>query len=112
MQLKRQQDETGRALERLDDERRIKLLAELQDSQVKLGEIRAKLQGVGDKLQYTSVLRSRLVRGDDQKPKLTLIRRKGDDREHLEVNEDSELQPGDVIEVSLQSANTAANSTQ
>jgi polysaccharide export outer membrane protein len=112
MQLKRQQDEAGRRLERLDDERRIKLLAELQDGQVRLEEIRAKLQGVGDKLQYTGLLRSRLDRGPAGKPVLTLVRRNGDSRQAIEASEDTELQPGDVVEVSLKPAETSDVATR
>jgi polysaccharide biosynthesis/export protein len=108
MQLRRQQDETSHRLERLDDERRMEVLRELQDSQVKLAEIRAKLQGVGDKLQYTSLLRSRLVRGSGPKPEIALIRKDGDRRKRLEANEDSELQPGDVLEISLHAVDTSA----
>jgi polysaccharide export outer membrane protein len=108
MQLKRQQDETSRQLERLDDARRVELLRELQDSQVRLAEIRARLQGVGDKLEYTSSLRSRLARGHGPRPEIAVIRKNGDARERLEATEDMELQPGDVVEISLRGAGTAS----
>ena len=48
MQVKKQQDELTRKLERLDDQRRIDLLREQQDTGVRLAEIRGKLQSVGD----------------------------------------------------------------
>ncbi len=107
IQLKRQQDETSRQLEQLDDARRVELLRELQDSQVRLAEIRAKLQGVGDKLEYTSLLKSRLARGNGPKPEIAVIRKTGDARERLDVTEDMELQPGDVVEISLRGGDTA-----
>src|SRR6266850_1446734 len=54
MQVKKQQDEIARQLERLDDQRRIKLLQELQDARTRLGQVRAKLQSTGEKLLYTA----------------------------------------------------------
>ena len=67
MQVKKQQDELARKLEKLDDQRRLDLLRELQDTSVKLNEIREKLQSVGEKLQYTAMVRSQLVRGAGNK---------------------------------------------
>jgi polysaccharide export outer membrane protein len=107
IQLKRQQDEISRQLEQLDDVRRVELLRELQDSQVRLAEIRAKLQGVGDKLEYTSLLKSRVARGNGSKAEIAVIRKSGDARERLETTEDTELQPGDVVEISLRGGGTA-----
>jgi polysaccharide export outer membrane protein len=111
IQLKRQQGETSRQLEQLDDVRRVELLRELQDSQVRLAEIRAKLQGVGDKLEYTSSLKSRMARRNGPKPEIAVIRKNGDARERLDTTEDTELQPGDVVEISLRGGDTttAAN---
>src|SRR6266404_2267229 len=63
MQVKKQQDELTRRLEKLDDQRRLDLLRELQDTSVKLNQIREKLQSVGEKLQYTAMVRSQLARG-------------------------------------------------
>jgi len=107
IQLQRQQDETSRQLEQLDDVRRVELLRELQESQVRLAEIQAKLQGVGDKLAYTSLLKSRVGRGSGPKPEIAVIRKNGDDRERLDATEDMELQPGDVVEISLRGGDTA-----
>jgi polysaccharide export outer membrane protein len=107
MQLKRQQEELQRQLERLDDQRRIDLLRDLQDAGVRLGELRAKLQGIGDKLQYTALLRSQLVRENSRIPLIVLIRKNEKGRERVVANEESELQPGDVVEISLQSVGAA-----
>ena len=100
MQVKKQQDDIARQLERLDDQRKIKFLQDLQDARTKLGQLRAKLQSVGEKLLYAAA-RSQLVRGGDLRPQLTVIRSGKNGPEHIAVDEDSELQPGDVVEVSL-----------
>jgi polysaccharide biosynthesis/export protein len=104
MQIKKQQGELERQLERLDDQRRIVLLGELQEAEVKLSEIRAKLQGIGDKLQYTGLLKSRLMRGNGYKLDIAITRKNQTGLERVVADGDSELEPGDVVEVSLQPA--------
>jgi len=101
MQVKRQQDELSRKLVRLDDQRRLDLLRELQDTSVKLNQIREKLQSVAEKLQYTSMVRSQLVRGAGTKAELAIIRKGENGQERIVASEDTELQPGDAVEVSL-----------
>ena len=112
MQVKKQRDESLRQVEKLDDQRRIILLRELQDSNLRLAEIRAKLQGVGEKLQYTGMMKSQLARGLSDKPQITVIRKGEKDRERFKANEDFELQPGDVVEIALQPEHIAEAPTQ
>jgi len=112
MYQRKQRDEFSRQLERLDDQRRINLLQELQDAGVKLNQVRAKLQAVGEKLQYTALVRSQLIRGTGGKPQITIVRRGENGREHFAAEEDSELQPGDVVEVALRPEQGAAVSAQ
>jgi polysaccharide export outer membrane protein len=103
MQVKTQQDELKRKLEKLDDQRRLELLRELQDASVNLNEIRAKLQSVGEKLQYTAMVRSQLVRGAGagDGAEIAITRKSEKGQERMIADEDSELQPGDTVEVSL-----------
>jgi polysaccharide export outer membrane protein len=101
MQVKKQQDEIARKLEKLDDQRRLDLLRELQDTSVKLNVIRGKLQSVGEKLQYTAMVRSQLARGAGNKAEIAIIRKGEKGPERIIASEDTELQPGDTVEVSL-----------
>jgi polysaccharide export outer membrane protein len=101
MQLRKQQDELKRKLEQLDDRRRIELLGELQETNVKLNATLAKLKGVEDKIQYTGLLRSQLSKGETGGPEIAIIRKTEHGAQRVVANEDSELQPGDTIEVSL-----------
>jgi polysaccharide export outer membrane protein len=101
MQVKTQQDELKRKLEKLDDQRRLDLLRELQDASVTLNETRAKLQSVGEKLQYTAMVRSQLVRGAGDKAEIAIIRKGQKGEERIVADEDAELQPGDTVEVAL-----------
>ncbi|WP_108513923.1 polysaccharide biosynthesis/export family protein [Bradyrhizobium algeriense] len=101
MQVKRQQDELSRKLVKLDDQRRLDLLRELQDTSLKLNQIREKLQSVGEKLQYTAMVRSQLARGAGSKPDIAIIRKGEKGPERIIASEDTELQPGDAVEVTL-----------
>ena len=100
MQIKKQQDDIARQLERFDDQRRIKLLQDLQEVRTRLGQIRAKLQSVGEKLLYTAA-RSQVMGGNEFKQELTVIRKGSGAPERVIADQDSELQPGDVVEVVL-----------
>lgn len=102
LQVKKQQDEFVRKLAKLDDQRRLDLLRELQDTSVKLNQIREKLQSVGEKLQYTAMVRSQLARGAGNNVEIAIIRKGDKGPERIIASEDTELQPGDAVEVSLQ----------
>lgn len=105
MQIKKQQDELARRLEKLDDQRRLELLRELQDTSVSLNEIREKLQSVAEKLQYTSMVRSQLARGAVNQPVITIFRKGEKEPERIAASEDTELQPGDAVEIGLRYQN-------
>jgi polysaccharide export outer membrane protein len=101
MQVKTKQEELKRKLEKLDDQRRLDLLRELQEASVTLNEARAKLQSVGEKLQYTAMVRSQLVRGAGDKAEIAIIRKGQKGEERIVADEGAELQPGDTVEVAL-----------
>jgi polysaccharide export outer membrane protein len=101
MQVKKQQDEFTRKLEKLDDQLRLDLLRELQDTSVKLNQIREKLQSVGEKLVYTAMVRSQLARGGGNQAEIAIIRKGDKGQERIIANEDTELQPGDAVDVAL-----------
>jgi polysaccharide export outer membrane protein len=100
MQIKQQQGEFTRQLGKLDDQRKMDLLRELQDANMKLAEVRAKLQSTSEKLQYATIVRSQFVRGGSQ-PEIVVIRIGEKGKTRIFANEESELQPGDVVEVTL-----------
>ena len=100
MQVKRSRTEFARELEKIDDQRQIRLLAELQDATVKLSGERAKLRSAEEKLQLAGL---RPPRSSDSASKadITVFRSSMDGKERLTADADTELQPGDVIEVAL-----------
>lgn len=101
LKLQESRLELERRQERLDTQRKSDLLRELQERNVRLSEIRARLQSVQDKLQYTGLIKSQLVRGTVEKPEIVVVRKGDSGRERINADEDFELEPGDAVEVSL-----------
>ncbi|HML28551.1 MAG TPA: polysaccharide biosynthesis/export family protein, partial [Hyphomicrobium sp.] len=62
-------------LDKLPEERRQNLLTELHDTAMELDQTRSKLQALGDKLIYTGLVRSQLVRGHGGEPSIRIHRR-------------------------------------
>jgi polysaccharide biosynthesis/export protein len=103
MQLKRSRAEFARELEKIEEQRRIDLLAELQDTTVKLTGDRAKLRGVEEKLQLAG-LKPPLPSDNAAKAEITVFRSGIGGKERHTADADTELQPGDVVEVALRPA--------
>jgi polysaccharide export outer membrane protein len=101
MQVKRSRAEFARELEKIDDQRRMRLLAELQDATVKLTSERAKLRSAEEKLQLAGLKPPRTTDGAS-KADITVFRSSVNGKERrLAADADTELLPGDVIEVAL-----------
>jgi polysaccharide export outer membrane protein len=109
MEVERKRSDLARELEKIDDQLRIRLLTELQEATVKLTAERAKLQSAEQKLQLAGLSLPQPPEGGS-KPQITVFRSNGPVRDHHTVDADTELQPGDVITVSLHpdSINVAA----
>lgn len=100
MQVKQQKQDLTRQLGRFSNERRIAVLQELEGATVRLGEIRTKLQSVGEKLQYSAISKAQLTDGSNRKlPGVAVHRKESGKFQKMAVTEAFELQPGDVVEV-------------
>jgi polysaccharide export outer membrane protein len=99
--VERQQGELKRRLKSTDDRWQIDLMGQLQEAQVRLETIRVRIQSAGEKLEYAGLVRSQLVRGRGGSPDVHLFREQNQTRQSLSVSEDTELLPGDVVEVAL-----------
>ena len=102
-QLERERDELGRRVQKLTDQRRIDIMRELQDVGVKAASLRAKLQSTGERLVYSGALRSQFVRGRDGEAASEIVvrRRENGEAKTIQADDNLDLQPGDVIEVTL-----------
>jgi polysaccharide biosynthesis/export protein len=101
LQVKRQQDDLRRQVQKLDDQRRIDLLRQLQEATARINSSRARLQGVLEKIQYTTNT-TQLLRENEAKPDIAIFRKH---RERINADENFELEPGDVVEISLRALN-------
>jgi polysaccharide export outer membrane protein len=102
-QADRDRADIERQLEKLETDHRSQVLAELQQAEVNLAEIRARLEASSTKLVYVGMVRSQLVNGSDSRPELTIVRSNGQGSDYIQANEETELLPGDVVEVALTS---------
>ena len=100
-QVEREEQELNRRSRQTDDRFQIDLIKELQSAQVGLETIRVQLQATGDKLVYAGLVRSQLVRGRGGSPDVRIFRLQNQARQSMSGTEDTELLPGDVVEVAL-----------
>jgi polysaccharide export outer membrane protein len=106
--VEREEGEIDRRLARLGDTRRIELLHGLEEATAQLANTRAKLQAVNTKLRYVGAAKSPLVRGFDKQVTIAVTRSSNGKSSQITALPDTELQPGDVAEIVLPSAEPGA----
>ncbi|MER8554178.1 polysaccharide export protein [Mesorhizobium sp. M1217] len=105
MRARRQQADFARQHERNDNQRRIGLLTELKDTNVRLADINARRRAASQKLQPTGAAALPLpVAGETIQAEVTIVRRVGEEWRKQPAQEDTEVMPGDTIEVRFSSA--------
>ena len=100
-QANRDRLELSRKLQNFEEQAQIDLNSSLQESNLRVEQLKSKIEAVSEKLMYTSLVKSQLIRGKGSKPNLTLVRRDGSETKTLKAEEDLPLVPGDLIDVSL-----------
>ena len=101
-QANRDLSDAERNLDRFDNNYRLTLVNDKQDQVVAYGALQARISANADKLQHTSLLKSRLVRGPGAKVTIQIFRSLIDQKLEIAGNEDTPLLPGDTVEISLQ----------
>jgi polysaccharide export outer membrane protein len=101
-QAERDLAEARRNLERLDNTYRTALLAERQEQAAIYNSLLAKLSANSEKLEHTSVLKSRLVRGRGGRVSIAIHRSLLDFKKTLVGSENTPLLPGDTVEITLE----------
>ena len=96
-----ERDELSRELERLDSRRQVELLQARQEAEVALANVRSRLQAVNEKLLYVGLVKSQLLRGAGGIAALSVTRRSATESSTIGISQDTELLPGDVVEVTL-----------
>lgn len=102
-QAERDLAEARRSLERLDNNYHTTLLAERQEQSAIYNSLMARLSANSEKLEHTSVLKSRLVRGRGGRVSIAIHRSLLDLKQTLAGVEESPLLPGDTVEIALES---------
>ncbi|BAQ48294.1 MULTISPECIES: polysaccharide biosynthesis/export family protein [Methylobacterium] len=97
-QARRELAELERRLDRTVDEHRSALLQNLQATVVEMERERAQVRSAGERLLYTGALKAQL-RGTGRAPDIVIHRKGADGTVRLAVEEGTEIQPDDVIEV-------------
>ena len=100
LQSERDRDDNARKLQHLDDQRKIDNLKEREEVIVRVATLRAKLQSAKEKLVVVGNVRSQLLTGS-ARPELTLVRSNRKQRIKSRVDEETELLPGDVVEIKI-----------
>lgn len=98
-QTKQQRDEYLFRLEKLDTQRRLEVLRDIKESQLRTAEMRTRLEAAAQKLQVYGRMASVDVANSGARPTITIIRRSGEGWNRLSASEDAALLPGDAIEV-------------
>jgi polysaccharide export outer membrane protein len=101
-QLQREQGELQRNLEKLTDQRRIALLAELQTESGAMTQMAAEMAALAIQIRYVQGLRTDLVDQEGRPPTISLARTNGGKTTTIAATEDTVLSPGDTITISLQ----------
>ena len=101
-QARKEREEAVRNLAKVEETRRDELLQELQTATLQLSSIRPRLAGLQQKLlAYTGSVRSQSPLGSSARPEISISRRVNDRYEKIVSGENTELLPGDVVEIAL-----------
>lgn len=98
-QVKQQRDEFLFRREKLDTQRRLDVLRDMKESQMRAAELRTRLEAAAQKLQVFGRMASADAASSGARPAITIIRRSGDRWDRISASEDADLLPGDAIEV-------------
>lgn len=105
LEAQRRQIELVRQLEKHPDQNRMNLLKEQQEARIRLSSAQAKLQSLGEQLP----LAAQWGGGHRSKsPRFTVYRKEASGERSFAGEGETELQPGDVVEVVLVPAETTA----
>ena len=99
-QVEREREEFKKLFANLADKRRLEAYKEMQEAEIKLEQAKAKLASAQEQLLYSNKMRSQLGLGGDA-AEIVIIRQTDQGRQRIVAQEDSELWPGDAVEVAL-----------
>ncbi len=100
MRVRTQRTDTERKIEQSGNQKKIKLLDDLRDTNVVLANLEVKLQALGAKLQVHDIGTNVAPPMDELgQPRVTIMRKVGDQWQKITADMEAELLPGDILEV-------------
>ena len=87
----------------------MQLLHDLQDATATAAGLKTKLQAVTTKLRYIGALKTQLIRGFDSQVQIEITRSSNGKASSITGLADTVLQPGDVVEIVLPTADPLAS---
>lgn len=100
-QVARDRDDIHRTMQKLQNERRAKLLSDLRESRMRRIQIEARLAAVNEKLLLAGAVRSLWATGGASQPTIVVHRNMNGTQEEFVGSEDTQLLPGDVVKIAL-----------
>ncbi|MER2268626.1 polysaccharide biosynthesis/export family protein [Methylobacterium oxalidis] len=98
-----------RRLDKFIEDRRLGLVRELSEAEATVDGIRTRLQSTSEKITYTGMIRSQLTRGKGSQPMIYVVATTARGGGKRQVDEETELFPGDTVEVALQTGLSSAD---
>jgi len=98
---KTEREELKAELQLLDQTRRVRLLQELEAAKSRMDLLRTQLRGAEDQMLVALAARTDLTRQRQGNLQVVVFRNELGERYRVEADEDTELYPGDVVEVTL-----------
>jgi polysaccharide export outer membrane protein len=110
MRVQRQREDFLRQIERLASLRTITLLRELKDSNVRLADLRVRMQALSQKIQPVGGVGAVPIGTSDLRPEVTIVRKVGQQWDRIATSVDFDVEPGDVVDIALRPSAVAAAS--
>ena len=108
MRLQRQREDFLRQIERLASLRTINLLRELKDSNVRLADLRVRMQALSQRLQPLGGAGAVPIGTSDLRPEVTIVRKVGQKWDRIATSVDFDVEPGDVVDIALRPSAVAS----
>jgi polysaccharide export outer membrane protein len=96
------QFEADRAVHKLKEQRRLRLLEDLQETNSRLIRVESQLNAAKQKLAFVGSMKSNFSNGGDSAARITIHRNANGESKSFSGNGSTVLLPGDVVEVALQ----------
>jgi polysaccharide export outer membrane protein len=111
VQARHDRDEIARNIELQDEQHRSQLNDNLRDTTIQTEKLAAQIKASSEKLLYTGAVKAQL-RGGKGGPELIIYRKVDGQTSQITAQEDTEIQPDDMLEVSIRPEQLMAPNTQ